>query len=42
MDGNIKNKPTEFNLNYFNREDANTQSPKEFKSRVFPSLRLGV
>jgi len=34
--------PAKFNLNYFKREDAKTQSRKDFKLRVFLPLRLGV
>jgi len=31
-----------FKVYYFNREDGKTQSRKEFKLYVFPSLRFGV
>jgi len=40
MDKSIKNKPAKFNLNYFNRENAKTQSHKKFKPRVFATWRL--
>ena len=32
----------EFNIYYFKCEDAKTQSHKEFKLRVFPTLCLSV